>query len=112
VTGRQPLPARRPVERFEFNYNSQRFTACIGRFPDGRLAEIFLTCDRRSGSELDGMARDAAILLSLALQYGCPLQTAIEALGRRDIVIDKRLIATEWASPIGAALANLPAAES
>jgi hypothetical protein len=99
------LPDRRAVERFEFGFSGQLYTACLGRFNDGGIAEIFLSGNRRSGSMVEGMARDEAVLLSLALQYGCPVDVILAALGRRELVIDGKLVDVEWASPIGAAVA-------
>ncbi len=66
-----------------------------GYYPDGRVGEIFLNADR-ANSLLDFLMSDAAILASLALQYGCPLDELRHALKR-----DSRGVA---ASPIGAAL--------
>ena len=38
------LPNRRPLELLDFEHGGFRFTAGIGRFEDGGLAEIFLNC--------------------------------------------------------------------
>ena len=67
----------------------------IGLYPDGRVGEIFLSAEH-ANSLLDVLAHDAAILASLALQYGAPLDEIRHALKR-----DSRGVA---ASPIGAAL--------
>jgi ribonucleoside-diphosphate reductase alpha chain len=45
------------------------YVAGIGRFKDGRLAEIFLNA-AKTGTAIEATARDAAILVSLALQHG------------------------------------------
>jgi hypothetical protein len=66
-----------------------------GHYPDGRIGEIFLSADR-ANSLLDFLMSDAAILASLALQYGCPLDEIRHAL--------KRDARGRAASPIGAAL--------
>ena len=50
-------------------------------YPDGRLGEIFLNADR-ANSLLDFLMSDAAILASLALQHGCPLDEIRHALKR------------------------------
>jgi hypothetical protein len=71
----------------------RQYTAA--RFPDGSVGEVFLNADR-ADSLLDVLTSDAAILASLALQYGCPLDAITHALKR-----DSRGLA---ASPIGAAL--------
>ncbi|WP_210261280.1 hypothetical protein [Enterovirga aerilata] len=43
--------------------------------------EIFVSTHRNTG-EMTALARDAAILASLALQYGCPLHVMQAALTR------------------------------
>jgi hypothetical protein len=67
----------------------------VGLYPDGTIAEVFLNADR-ANSLLDFLMSDAAILASLALQYGAPLDEIRHAL--------KRDIRGDAASPIGAAL--------
>ena len=70
MTGqRERLQNRRPCESFSFELNGLRFTATVGRFADGRPGELFLN-NRKSSNQSDTNARDAAILLSFALQYG------------------------------------------
>jgi len=71
---RHRLPDRRCGETFEFFYNNLGFTATIGRYRDGRIGEIFLRA-HKSGGDLEAVARDAAIIVSLALQYGADLAT-------------------------------------
>jgi ribonucleoside-diphosphate reductase alpha chain len=57
------------------------YTGGIGRFDDGRIAEIFIN-GSKAGSTVEANAQDAAIIASLALQHGCPLETIRHALGR------------------------------
>jgi hypothetical protein len=78
-----------------FEHKGRRWTATAGRFVDGRVAELFL--DAPKESPLADAAREAAILVSLALQHGCSVDTIRHALDGRDV------------SPIGAALAVLTA---
>jgi ribonucleoside-diphosphate reductase alpha chain len=68
-TARQRLPNRRGHELLSFEHSGVRYTAGIGRFDDGRLAEIFLNAPK-CGTDLDVGVRDAAIVASLALQAG------------------------------------------
>ena len=75
------LPDRRANESFTFELNGLRFTATVSRFPDGRIGELFLT-NHKFGNQSDTNARDAAILLSFALQYGVDLETIRRALCR------------------------------
>jgi hypothetical protein len=80
-SSRQRLPQRRRSETFEFEVSGLRYTATLGRFPDGRIGEIFLQ-NHKPGSQSDANARDAAVAASLALQFGCPLETLRRALLR------------------------------
>jgi hypothetical protein len=81
MSDRKRLPNRRGHELLDFEHGGLRYTAGIGRFEDGRLAEIFLNT-RKHGTGLDTSARDASIAASLLLQHGCPLETLRRALTR------------------------------
>jgi|ERR1700733_849154 hypothetical protein len=91
MSERERLPNRRPAEVFDFQHGGRRWTATISRFPDGRLGEIFLDAIR--GAAIAELAAEAAIVASLALQSGCPLETLRHALDGRS------------AGPLGSALA-------
>jgi hypothetical protein len=69
MTGRQRLANRRGHEVVAFEHGGIRYCAGIGRFDDGRLAEVFLN-GSKCGTDLDVAAKDAAIVASLALQAG------------------------------------------
>jgi hypothetical protein len=92
---RERLPNRRLGETFELEVAGLRYTATIGRFPDGRIGEIFLT-NHKSNSAADTNARDSAIVCSIALQYGADSETIRRALCR-----DSR---GDASGPLGAAL--------
>jgi hypothetical protein len=78
---RERLPNRRPALTFDFEHAGLKYTATIGRFPDGRVSEVFLQ-NHKSNSGADVAARDAAIILSFALQYGADLSAIAKALSR------------------------------
>jgi hypothetical protein len=78
---RQRLPNRRPAESFALEAGGLRYVATVGRFADGRVAEIFLT-NHKAGSTAGIMASDAAVLCSIALQHGVPLDVIRKALMR------------------------------
>jgi hypothetical protein len=78
---RNRLAQRRLAETFEIEVSGLRYTATVGRFPDGRIAEVFLQ-NHKPGSQSDANARDAAVAASLALQHGCPLEVLKRALLR------------------------------
>ena len=78
---RQRLPNRRLCESFELEVAGLRYVASFSRFADGRVAEMFLQ-NHKPASQSDSNARDSAIAASLALQFGCPLETLRRALLR------------------------------
>jgi hypothetical protein len=81
MTARQRLPNRRASETFDLEAQGLKFTATISRFPDGSIAEIFLQ-NHKAGSMAGINAQDAAVLASLALQHGVPLDMIRRALMR------------------------------
>jgi hypothetical protein len=81
MTARQRLPDRRPSESFVFALDGLRFTATVSRYADGRIGELFLT-NHKSGNQSDTNARDAAIILSFALQHGADINEIRKALCR------------------------------
>jgi hypothetical protein len=81
MTGREKLSNRRAHELLDFEHAGFRFTAGIGRFPDGRLAEIFIN-GAKIGTPIDVNARDAAIVASMALQHGATPDELRRALTR------------------------------
>jgi hypothetical protein len=95
ASARNRLPNRRPNETLSFEHAGARYRATIGFFPDGKAGEVFLNHDC-SDSLLDALASDAAILVSVCLQFGAGLQDIRHALRRNS--------RGEPASPIGAAL--------
>jgi hypothetical protein len=95
MTERERLPNRRTSTSFGLECNGLRYTATISRFPNGDLAEIFIG-NAKSGSHSDSAAKDSAVICSLCLQFGVPLETIRHALLR-----DAQGRAS---SPLGAAL--------
>jgi hypothetical protein len=92
---RRRLPNRRRAETLTFERDRSRFEMTAGYYPNGKPGEIFLSADR-ANSLLDFLMSDAAILASLAMQYGAPLDEIRHAM--------KRDAAGKAASPIGEAL--------
>jgi hypothetical protein len=81
MIARERLPNRRQCESFEFPHAGLDFSASVGFFPDGRIAEIFLSSNKR-GSPIEAVARDAAVTVSIALQFGADLGTIRHPLTR------------------------------
>jgi hypothetical protein len=78
---RRRLENRRPAETFDLSVGGLRYTATIGRFDNGALAEIFLSSSK-AGSDSDTTARDSAVVASIALQHGVPADVIRHALMR------------------------------
>jgi ribonucleoside-diphosphate reductase alpha chain len=78
---RRRLPNRRPSRTFEIESQGLRFTATVSRFSDGTVAEIFLQ-NHKAGSMAGINAQDAAVVCSIALQYGVPVEVIRKALMR------------------------------
>ena len=81
MTARARLPNRRRAETFELEVGGLRYTATVGRFPDGSLGELFLS-NHKSNSAADTNARDAAIVFSIAIQSGADIEVIRNALCR------------------------------
>lgn len=84
---RTRLPNRRQSEVFSFVHDGIKFHGSVSWFDStgrcSQAAEVFLDA-AKPGSAMQAMARDAAVLASLALQHGCPLETMRTALTRDD----------------------------
>jgi ribonucleoside-diphosphate reductase alpha chain len=93
---RERLPDRRFAETWNLEVAGQNYACTIGRWPDGRIGEVFLSSSLKAGSAADTAARDAAIACSVALQFGADLEVIRRALCR-----DSRGNAS---GPLGAAL--------
>jgi ribonucleoside-diphosphate reductase alpha chain len=77
-------PARRrmPVERqsitHKFSIGGHEGYITAGVYEDGSVGEIFLTDVGKEGSTLRGMMNSFATAISIALQYGVPLETLVQ----------------------------------
>lgn len=83
MTERSVLPNRRSGENFELHHGGQNtsFVITTGRYPNGSIGEVFIT-GSKSGTAFEAVARDGAILLSLCLQHGVPLEIIRHAITR------------------------------
>lgn len=83
MTSRSRLPNRRLAETFQFaTADGQRYFATVGKFADGRIAEVFINSATKLSSTADVNAADGAVAVSLALQYGCPIDVLRTAMKR------------------------------
>jgi len=69
MSERRRLPMRRMAVALELEHRGHRFRLQAGAYVDGTLGEVFLDAAKQN-SALDAFAADAAILISLLLQYG------------------------------------------
>jgi hypothetical protein len=81
MSERNRLPNRRLCESFEVEVAGLRYTASVGRFPDGRIGELFIS-NHKINSHADTNARDAAIVFSIAVQCGADPEVIRRALCR------------------------------
>jgi hypothetical protein len=83
VGERHTLPQRRRCETFEIAFGGldRRYTITVGYFEDGTIGEAFIN-GGKSGQAVEAIARDGAVLLSLALQYGAELSNIKSAITR------------------------------
>jgi len=83
MTARLTLPQRRRAETFELCHGGQNtpFQITVGYYPDDRVGELFIA-GGKSGSDLEAIAREGAIMFSLAIQYGAPLDVVQRAILR------------------------------
>jgi hypothetical protein len=81
---RTTMPGRRYCETLKLHHGSQRaaYHVTVGYYADRAApGEIFISTNK-IGTAQDALARDIAILMSLALQHGCALATMRDALTR------------------------------
>jgi ribonucleoside-diphosphate reductase alpha chain len=78
---RKPMRRRMPKERqsitHKFSIGGHEGYITAGMYPDGTVGEIFLTDIGKEGSTLRGMMNAFATSISIALQYGVPLETLV-----------------------------------
>jgi hypothetical protein len=83
MTERQALPMRRRSVTFEIEFGglNKSHTITVGYYDDDSIGEIFIT-GGKSGEVVEAIARDGAVILSMALQYGVALDTIKHAITR------------------------------
>ena len=82
---RHRLPTRRPSTTSRIEAGGIEAHATVGRDPDtGAPREIFLrpTGGSRTGSAVDHLVDDVAVVISVALQHGVPAAALALSIGR------------------------------
>jgi ribonucleoside-diphosphate reductase alpha chain len=80
---RERLPNRRSGETIGLEFAGHHFSLTVSRFADGRIGEVFVRSAKPS-SELDRLAGDVGVLVSLLLQHGVRPAQINHSLGRLD----------------------------
>jgi hypothetical protein len=78
---RRTLPQRRAAETFDMRFWNQLFTVTVGFYADGTPGEVFIG-GGKTGQDIQSTARDAAVVISLALQHGVPVADLRHAVTR------------------------------
>ena len=74
---RRRMPRERQSITHKFSIGGHEGYITAGRYDDGTVGEIFLTDIGKEGSTLRGMMNSFATAISIALQYGVPLETLV-----------------------------------
>jgi ribonucleoside-diphosphate reductase alpha chain len=75
---RHRMPRERQSITHKFSIGGHEGYITAGMYEDGTVGEIFLTDIGKEGSTLKGMMNSFATAISIALQYGVPLETLVE----------------------------------
>lgn len=61
----------------------------VGRYDDGRIGEVFIDSQAEAKGKLAArtldLQKDVAVLISIALQHGAPIEELRAAVGRGDV---------------------------
>ncbi len=75
---RRRMPRERQSITHKFSIGGHEGYITAGMYEDGSVGEIFLTDIGKEGSTLRGMMNSFATAISIALQYGVPLETLVQ----------------------------------
>jgi ribonucleoside-diphosphate reductase alpha chain len=75
---RKRMPRERQSITHKFSIGGHEGYITAGMYEDGTVGEIFLTDIGKEGSTLRGMMNSFATAISIALQYGVPLETLVQ----------------------------------
>jgi ribonucleoside-diphosphate reductase alpha chain len=73
---RERLPDTRTSITHKFTIAGHEGYLCVGKYPDGRPGEVFITM-AKEGSTVGGIMDSFGTALSIALQYGVPLEVLV-----------------------------------
>lgn len=78
---RAALPDRRPALTISCEIDGKPYAVTIGLYEDGRLGEIFVSAPK-TDTDIGNVLRDAAIIMSFAIQHGADLDAMLAACTR------------------------------
>ena len=81
VTDRQRLPNRRPSTTLDVWHNNERYHVSFSKDTDNVIREVFVH-GPRAGSDLDALAFDIGVALSLGLQHGATVGSLLHSMAR------------------------------
>lgn len=96
IRHREPLPDRREADSITATHQwvpgddrqDEHMVLTIGRYEDGRIGEVFIDyTDKKmlKNERAKNLGHDIATLISIALQYGAPLEVLRDSVGRGEI---------------------------
>ena len=74
---RRRMPVTRPSKTYSYDIAGAKGYIIAGSYPDNGLGEVFMKVSKQ-GSTLSGLMDAFAIAVSIALQYGVPLEKFVE----------------------------------
>jgi hypothetical protein len=99
MTERNRLQNRRASITRTFWCEGFEYRATASRFPDGRLAELFLDTGK-AGSAVQTQAENVGVLVSLLLQHGVPLdEIRPRVTGPIAIALHEFMVDAMWVRP-------------
>ena len=81
MTQRARMPQRRPCQTVKFKYRDNSYHLTVGYYDNDEPGEVFLNASK-VGSDAAALARDGAVLISIALQHDVPVATMLDAITR------------------------------
>ncbi len=78
---RERLPDRRPNATTRVEFGGFAFTVTVGFDLTGKPLEVFAD-GAKIGTDIGHIISDACVMISLALQHGCPVDLLPKSMGR------------------------------
>jgi hypothetical protein len=78
---RRILPPRRGAVSFNLVHQNRPVTVTAGFYANGALGEVFIGVGK-TGADIENIAHDAAVILSLAIQHGVAIESIQRAVTR------------------------------